>query len=201
MSYTPQFEDLLKHESEQMECLSILHTLENIANKNKTNLYNIPVIILSSIIGITTASSLINITSYFNFIIGGLSILTAILKTIDTYFQFASLSERHRIISILYYKLSKLIQVQLALEQDIRIPAMELLKLIENSQNNIKESEPNISNEIIKKFNLKYPITKYKTSRPAICNGLTDIKINKGLMCEFRISSPDLNGPLSYSSS
>lgn len=174
--YTPEFELFLKSEAEQLECFSILHNLSSI-KYNKYSIYlNIPIIILSSFIGILTASNLLQNVIYSNIILGSINIIAAILKTIDSYFQFSKLSEMHRVMCLQYSKIHKLIFVQLSLERNSRINAEDLLTRLNNEVQNMKDIEPIIKNDIIKSFNEKYKT--YNNSKPAICNGLSKIIIN-----------------------
>lgn len=171
-NYSADFEILLKDESEKSECMSIMHL--NASNKYNVfaNILNIPVIALSSFIGFFTALQLF---SAQNIILGCLGIGVGMLKTIDSYFDFTKRAEQHRLISLRYSKISKLIQVQLSLEKNNRIDAKDFYYLIVNDLANLKDSEPLIPDSVIKEFTEKYK--DYKTAKPAICNGLTKIKI------------------------
>jgi len=52
IQYTENFEDLLKSESEKAEVMSVLHTQAYIQFNRLSIFINIPVIILSSVIGV-----------------------------------------------------------------------------------------------------------------------------------------------------
>lgn len=174
INYTSEFELLLKNESEKCECYSILHRNASTYFYKLSISINIPVIILSSVVGFFN-------TINFNFgpqyiILGGISIFTALLKTIDSYFSFAKRSENHRLVALSYEKISKNIQLQLALPEHNRIKATELYNNIRNSLESIREGEPDIPDIIIQHFKSEYK--NYNTCKPSICNGLTDVKIN-----------------------
>ena len=176
IQYTNDFEDLLKNESEKAEAMSILHTKASQKYNNLSVLINIPVIILSAVIGFLSPLSLFPNQPIF---IGAVSIFIAILKTLDSYFDFTKRTETHRMTSLSYVKISKWLQIQLSLEKDFRIKASDLLDTITNDIENIRNAEPNIDKGIIEEFNLQYK--EEKTSKPAICNGLTEVKINRQL--------------------
>lgn len=175
ISYSNDFEQLLKEEAEKAEAMSILHS----KSYEKYNTYsvsiNVPVIIFSTIVGFLSPINL----GFPNqtMLLGGISILIAILKTVDSYFDFTKRCETHRITSLNYGKISKLIQLQLSLEKECRINANDIYTIINSDLQNIREAEPIISEDIIKKFNIRYK--DEKTAKPACTNGLTDIKINK----------------------
>ena len=176
VSYTDEFENLLKDESEKAESMGILHSMSSQKYNYLSIFINIPVIVLSSIIGFLSPLNLFNNQAIF---LGSLSILVAILKTIDNYFDWTKRSEGHRITGLNYTKISKLIQIQLSLEKECRIVANDLLTIITTDLQNLKDAEPAIPSDIIKKFKEKYK--NETTARPAIANGLTNVVINKKL--------------------
>lgn len=184
--YTDDFELFLKSECEKMECYSILHTLESNINKKKSNFINIPIIILTSSIGIITASNIMNQVPYYNFILGGFSIFTSILKSLDSYKNYSKLSETHRLTALSYSKMMKYIQIQLSLERDSRIKAEDILDIIINELDSINLQSPPISQKVIEQFKIMYPMSKYTNHRPAILNGLSEIKINKNTITQFK---------------
>jgi hypothetical protein len=172
--YTDDFELLLKEEAEKAEAMSILHA-NCYAKFSKFSIFiNIPVIIISSVIGFLSP---LNLFTDQNIMLGGISIIVAILKTFDSYFDFTKRCETHRMTSLSYAKISKYIQLQLSLEKNCRFNAKDLYDIINNDLQNIRDAEPLIPKDIINEFNLKYK--NETTARPAITNGLTCIKINK----------------------
>jgi hypothetical protein len=174
VSYTAEFEDLLKAESERAEAMSILH-IRSHERFNKFSIgINIPVIVLSSLVGFLSPLSLFDGQTI---LLGGMSILIAIAKTVDSYMDFTKRTETHRVMSLSYSKISKYIQIQLSLEKECRVVARDLLDYISNDLSNLKDSEPIIPQIIIRDFNEKYG--HEPTSKPAITNGLTIVRINK----------------------
>lgn len=171
--YTDEFENLLKDEAEKAEVMSILHIKSHEKYYKLSSFINMPVIVISSMIGFL---SQINISNHQSEILGAISILVAILKTIDNYFDYTKKTETHRIISLQYSKISKFIQIQLLLDREKRIKANDLLDIIIYDLQNIKDSEPIIPKDVVDFFNNKYE--KYKNiCKPNIVNGLTEIKI------------------------
>ena len=173
--YTDDFENLLKEEAEKAECMSLLHSKAYEKFNSISIRLNIPVIVISSAIGFL--SQVQNIVPNQNVYLGAISIFVAILKTIDNFFDYTKRSECHRMTSLNYNKISKLIQIQLSLEKEVRIQAGDLLKVISSDIQNIKDAEPLIPDDIIDRFKSKYK--DEPTSKPSITNGLTIIKINK----------------------
>lgn len=179
ITYTDEFEQLLKEEAEKAESMSILHNYAYIRYNSFSIYINIPVIVLSSLIGFLSP---LNLFQEQNVFLGVMSIFVGILKTIDNYFDYTKRSEAHRLISLSYMKISKYIQIQLSLEKDVRIKAKDLLDIIINDLQALKDSEPLIHKIIIRQYNERYK--DETTTKPAICNGLTEIKINKKTLVE-----------------
>ena len=174
INYTDEFEILLKQEAEKAEAMSVLHHLSYQQYNMYSVFVNIPVIILSSVVGFLSP---INLFENQNIFLGSISLIVAILKTLDSYFNFTTRSENHRLTSLNYFKLFKFIQIQLSLEKQYRIVASDLLSIITNDLDNLKTSEPIINYNIINLFNKKYK--NEDTTKPNITNGLTKIIINK----------------------
>ena len=175
--YSDEFEDLLKQEAEISESMSILHS-KSFQKYNYYSIFiNVPVIVLSALIGFLSPLELFHNQAIF---LGSLSIFVGILKTFDSYFDFTKRSECHRMTSLNYIRISKWIQLQLSLERNCRVSPKDLYDMISNDLQSIRESEPNISKDVIKLYNEQYK--DETTAKPAICNGLTNVKINKKII-------------------
>lgn len=178
--YSTDFEMVLKAEAEEAESMSILH--QNCHKKfNRYSVYiNIPVIMVSSIIGFLAPLTLF---AHQEVLLGALSICVGILKTIDSYFNVTKRSETHRMTSLCYLRISRWIRLQLSLEEECRIPAKDLYDVIIKDLQNVREGEPIIPRDVITDFNVKY--SSELTAKPAIVNGLTVVKINRNHTTAF----------------
>lgn len=181
--YSEKFEELLKSEAEKAEVMSILHNKAYLKFNKLSIITNIPVIIISSLIGFLSPIELFNNQSIF---LGAMSVFCGMIKTLDNYMDFTKKTQAHYMVSLSYNKISKFIQIQLSLEQECRIRPNDLLNMITNDLQNIRDSEPYIPKDIIMEFNQQYPEIhieeqgeKKKTARPPITNGLTYIEINR----------------------
>ena len=191
-TYTNEFETLLKQESEKAEAMSILH-IRSHEHFNRLSVgINIPVIILSSIVGFLSPLSLFDKQAI---LLGAISIIIAIGKTVDSYMDYTKRTEFHRVVSLNYAKISKFIQVQLALEKECRINAKDLLEYITQDLQNLKDQEPMIPSKVVLEFNTKYG--HETTAKPSITNGLTSVKINKSTLTPeaFPIDLPTIVPP------
>lgn len=187
ISYSDDFEDLLKDEAEKSEAMCILHNNAYLKFYKISIGLNIPVIVISSIIGFMSPLSLFPEQPIF---LGALSIGVAILKTVDNYFDISKRCETHRLMANAYSRVSKWIQLQLSLERECRVNAKDLFDIISNEMQNIREAEPLIPDDVIEEFKKKYK--DEKTSKPSITNGLTDIKINKNSIKKILFNFPIL---------
>lgn len=143
--YTDDFEDVLKSEAEEADLMSALHQKSHL----KFNLFsvwiNIPVIIISSVTGFMSALVMFENQNIF---MGALSIFIGILKTIDSYFDITKRSETHRMVSLNYKRIFRLIKLQLSLEKQFRIPATDLYDIINHDLQNIRDAEPSIPSDV-----------------------------------------------------
>jgi hypothetical protein len=141
VDYTPALEALLRaeviHAGRQVE----LHTLSYVYLNKLSVCANLPIIILSSIVGFLGPMDTFGGQSK---LLGAVSIFVAILNTIENYFAWTKRSESHRLTALVYAKLAKFILVQLQLEPGLRVPSGQLLTLITRDIQTLKDSEPAI---------------------------------------------------------
>lgn len=176
--YDDDLENLLKGEAEKAESLSILHRISHEKYNRYSNAINIPVIIGSSAIGFATGIKI----DYedINIVLGIFSVVIGCIKALDSFFQLAQRSERHRLVSLQYAQICRKISVELALERNVRLEAKEALNMIRTDIKNLEEIAPIIPDDVIEAYKLKYPRHEgEKIKRPNITNGLTEIVINK----------------------
>jgi hypothetical protein len=173
IDFNAPLEKLLKEQAEESECLSILHNLSYDKYNFRSNALDIPVIVLSCLLGFTTGLDF----QYdrMNIILGVGSVFVGLLKSIQSFFQLAQRATQHRMGSLSYSAISKKIQIELRLKRDQRIPAKEMVNFIKTDMANLADILPQIDNDIIQLFNSKYG--EYTTKKPAIVNGLTDVVV------------------------
>jgi len=178
ITYDDNLENLLKAEGEKAESLSILHRLAHEKYNSYSNAINIPVIVGSSAIGFATGVKI----EYedINIVLGIFSVVIGCIKALDSYFQLAQRSERHRLVSLQYAQICRKIAVELSLEREQRLEAKDALNIIRTDIKNLEEIAPIIPDDIIKTYNIKYPKHDGENiKRPNITNGLTEIVVNK----------------------
>lgn len=153
--------------------MSLLHLFSHRKYHFYSVCINVPVIVLSSAIGFVSTIDL-RFTQQ-PIVLGSLSIFTGILKTLDSYFDYTKRAESHRIVSLSYKKISKLLQLQLSLERQQRIDPQDLLDVVRNDLQNLQDAEPMIDPDVIRRFNSQYK--NEPTAKPSITNGLTQVVI------------------------
>lgn len=179
IAYVPELETLLKHQGEQAESFSILHNLAYEKYQFRSNIINIPVIVLSSVIGLLTGMNIQNDDMFIILSTG--SIFVSVIKSIDSYFQLQKRAEGHRICSLQFSQIFKKIQIELSLHKDMRSNPKDMLALIKTDLKNLFDIAPLIDEDIIMKYKDKYKTEQGKDgpSIPSVCNGLTSIEIAK----------------------
>ena len=98
------------------------------------------------------------------------------MGTLLAFLKYAEIYEGHRISALAWSKLSRNIEIELALHDAKRKPCKEFLKVMRSEYDNLLESSPNIDLDIINMFNKKFKDDYPNVRKPVICNGLREIK-------------------------
>lgn len=167
------FELVLKKEAEQSESLFWLHNKASHLASQRNDYIQIPSIILQTLTGFMSATNgLIN-----PLILGGVSVFTGILSTLLSYYKFSARAEGHRVVSQLYMKIFKKIEVELSLPIKQRESPQKLLDEVREKLARINEVAPDVPESIIQQY--KKQFKDNDTSHPIIANGLDAITIYK----------------------
>ena len=117
IKWTNNLEGYLKEVGEHSLCLSMLHKSCEAKYSHKALIIDLPVIILSTICGSLTLSAKNLFGEVYEDdalkIIGGLSLVTSTLGTIQAYFSFSRRAENHRNSYLEYAKLYRFVKVEL----------------------------------------------------------------------------------------
>lgn len=179
VDWTKNLEKYFKMLGENSLCLSVLHKDAEGYYSRKAQRIDLPVIVFSTLCGSLTLSAK-NIfgESMENDalkLVGALSLITGILGTIQSYFNFNRKAENHRISYLQYSKLYRFIKVQMGLPRDQRIIPKDLLKITMENFERLNEISGLIPEYITTKFKKKYK--KEKVARPECVNGLDPIEL------------------------
>jgi hypothetical protein len=173
IEYNDSVETILKENGEECESLGILHRMSYEKYNYKSNLLNIPVIVLSSAIGFITGIEVAY--DKMNIILGIGSVFVGIIKSIDSYFQLSARASTHRLGALQFSQINKKIAIELSLPREQRINAKDMLNIIKTDIKNLNDIMPLIDDDIIQMYNKKYHENNVK--KPNIVNGLSEIRI------------------------
>ena len=164
-------EQVIKKEGEQAQSMFVLHNKSSKISSRNQDYIMIPSIILQTITGFLSATGgLIN-----PLILGAISVFTGILSTLLSYYKFSAKSEGHRVVALLYLKIYKLVEVELALPVDQRINASKLLEEVRKKISHIQEIAPDIPDSVIDEY--KHKFKNITAKKPLITNGIDEITI------------------------
>jgi hypothetical protein len=140
----------------------------------------IPVICLSVINGAVSvgSSSLFGDSPYASVGVGAVSLLTALLGAINSYYGFAKRQEGHRISSLNYGKLFRDISLALQLPRAERPEPEDLLSRSKDTYDRLAEISPLLPPDVIASYKAKF-YTMKDIHHPEDTNGLTAIHAYK----------------------
>ncbi len=174
--YTDDLEKILRDAGEEAECLSILHRESFEIYQRRSNLINVPIIILSSIVGFTTALDVG--WDKMNILLGCVSILIGVAKSVDSYFSLQARASTHKLVSLQYSQINKAIALELSLSRSHgRMPPNDALQVIKRDLKNLAEISPMIDKKVIAEYSVKFAKYKGHVKLPNILNGLSPIRI------------------------
>jgi hypothetical protein len=181
ITWNDALEKVIASEGERASGLAWLHTECELHYSKLNNYIALPVICLSAINGfVSGAASLIfgSNTNVSSLGVGGVSLLTALLSTVGSYFAWAKRTEGHRIGSIQYLKLSKFINMEMALSRKERIRAKDMLKMVREQSERLMEISPAIPTKFKALYNSKFHDIQ-DVSHPEVTNGIQKVSIYK----------------------
>lgn len=182
VQWQSRLEEYFASTGEKAHCLSIIHKRAEALYSQRRNFIDLPVIIVSSVVGFLSVGS----TSMFpnnsmgaSIGLGVGSLLVSVLNTTGSYFQWAKKAESHRISAIHYAKMYRFLNIEMSLPRDERMSPRDLLKYTKDSYDRLQEISPLIPPEIIASFKQEFAAKpEYNdVSMPEITNGLERIII------------------------
>ena len=178
-AWNDRLEEYFSSLGERSHCLNWLHAKSEALYTSRRAWIDLPAIILSAVIGFCSVGS----TSLFpdqriaSISLGAVSLAVSVLNTVGTYYNFSKRAEAHRIASIEYAKLYRLVLIEMSLPRTDRQTPGKLLALTKDANDRLAEVSPLSSPTIIAEFRAKFEDNvKYKdVSKPEITNGLEAI--------------------------
>lgn len=179
--WTSECEILLAEWSEKATCYRWLHNTSEKKYRLRYYMFSIPVIILSTL----TGAANVGLSSYVpesnqstaQAIVGGINIFAGILSTLQNFLKVAELMESHRSAGVSWSKLGRNISIELAIDPERRQNCHDFLAICRAEYDRLIEQSPLITTDVINEFKKRFK--EYKTSKPAITNGLDKCVIYK----------------------
>jgi len=196
IEWNHRLEEYFASTGEKAICYAWIHKHAEALFSNRTTWIDLPVIVLSGILGFLSVGS----TNMFagnettaSMAIGAGSLAVSVLNTVGSYFGWAKRAEGHRIANIQYSKLYRFLTIEMSLPRHERMTPYELLKYSREYVDRLQEISPLMPPEIISMFRTKFGDKKYDDiSKPEETNGLEKIVIFQELE---RSSAPSLESP------
>jgi len=176
--YNPEFEQLLKENGDHSQVYSILHQMSHVKYRRMYDKCNIPLIIITAVIGFVTGIGLPY--AYTNTALGAGSVFVSIMKSVVSYLKLSERSENHRICSLQFGQISNEIKTELSLRRKQRQPAKILLDMVKVKYKNLMEVAQLLDNDVIQQFRNKYlqeNEKKVEVSLPPVFSSIPGIKI------------------------
>jgi hypothetical protein len=174
--WSKEQEQLMAEWSDISLCYRWLHDNAEKIYHGKNLWINLPVIILTTLGG-TASFGVQSVFSdpvskqYASFAIGSISLFAGILTTVGNYLRYAQLEESNRVASIAWGKFQRLIAIELAMNPNERIDAIDFLKICRADLDRLIEQSPPIPKEAIAVFEHKFGHVK-ELKKPDICGSL-----------------------------
>ena len=165
------FEQVLKKEAEQAESLFWLHNKASSVSSRYNDYIQIPSIVLQTLTGFLSATG----GMVPPLALGAVSVFTGVLSTLLSYYKFSAKAEGHRVVSQLYMKIFKNIEVELSLPVAQRGSPDLLLADVREKLARISEVAPEVPDTVIALY--KKQFKDNMTHKPIIANGIDAIEI------------------------
>jgi hypothetical protein len=180
LTWSSELENYIKNTGEQAGGLAWLHKRSEQLFSRLRNFIELPVIVLSSIVGFCSVGSstiFAGHTDIASLLLGCLSLLVSVLNTVNSYFAWSRRSEGHRIAAIQYDRLHRFIIIELSLPRTERMIPADLLKHTREYVDRLSEISPLIPQTIIHLYQRQLLPVYKNLSHPADVNGLIPINV------------------------
>jgi hypothetical protein len=188
-------EKLLCAEAEKCAGLAWLHGKSEIYYGKQHNRLQIPVIILSTIIGAASVgqSSLFpGNTAVASVVLGAVSILVSILGLLNTHYAFGKKSEGHKIGSVQYAQINRMIHIEMSLPRTQRMPPKQILRYIKDDLKRLMETIPRVPESIVDQYKAEIMSSSSTVSHPEITNGIHKVEAYN----HYEVATPIIRAPL-----
>jgi len=175
-------EGWLKEVAEQAQCRSIMYDKAFVLYSRKKSYFEIPIIILSSLVGFASVGSSTMFEGDQKMASVGLglaSLVVSIANTVNSYYGYSKLAESARVAAISYKRMYMLVELQLRLPVLERIRAKDLVKMVKSEIERMVETTHPLPDTIVNNFRGKYKDYISTISFPQESNGLKAVTIHE----------------------
>lgn len=177
-NWAPELEDLMQSWGEKAAGYRELHDNASSYWKKYGDKLYLPVIILSTIGGVTNfGAASIDDNTYWMYAIGTMNIFTAALASVAQYYKPDERSQRHNSIARSYGSFYRNMLLELGMSRDDRMNSDDLIRWAKNEYDRIHSEAPPVPDKIVKEFGKKHGKTKANLPELITCN--YQIKINR----------------------
>ena len=170
--WNDEVEEILKKICEKAQIYRLLHVECHNKFKRKYYYLTIPIIILSSLTGSANLAlgsfSGESDSKITNLVIGVFGIIITIISTLNNFFNFQSRKIEHYNASKYWFKLQRLIEIELSLQKNKRNDANNFFHLVLQELERIHSNQPNIRTDVINSFLKKYKKKQLNLDLPEI---------------------------------
>lgn len=156
-----QQEEVLKKWGETAACYRYLHYKSYQKFKKLSFRFSLPIIIISTVTGTASFAHETFPPSWRKavpLVIGAFNLFGGILSTIQQFMKVNELLESHRVSSIQYGKLSRMIRLELSLPiADRTYGGKDMLEMCKLEYDRLIEQSPTIQGDILKLFEADFP--------------------------------------------
>ncbi len=175
-----EHEELLAEWADSAACFSFVHAEAQQKCRRRNICMSLPVIILSTFSGTANfgmGSIFPESFTKANLIIGSFSLIVTLISAISNFLRYAENSEAHKIASVQWAKFQRNITTEISLSPSERTPASEFINLCRKELDRLMEQSPVVDDNIIRRFNKKYPDKKIDFKKPVIFGTIEHTKV------------------------
>ena len=167
-----QQEKILKEWGEAASCYRYMHFKAFQKYKRQSRSLTLPIIIISTVTGTANFAQQnfpASVITYVPFVIGAFNLFAGVLTTLLQTYKINEKMENHRVTSIQYGKLSRMIKLELMLPRNHRVhDGNDMVNLCKTEYDRLIEQSPPVPNDIILLFDQGFE--KEKFTKPELTN-------------------------------
>jgi len=192
LDWNQQTESILSKWLYHSRIYSILHEKSHKFYKRKNYYFNVPIIILSTLTGMSNLAISSILPLQYNTLaqvcIGSVNMIVSVLSTLLTYFQYPALEIKHQQASLAYGRMVLDLSTELRLERHKRNDCRTVLKHTKQEFEKLMEQSPLLKKHIIQSFKREYTLEE-DVELPDYITQYIDTNVVTNI--DYRVFSPN----------